>query len=596
MIHSKSALPVVTQPVLSRKIKLPKSLLTTVKRVVVEVVKVTNNLPYSCIVEIKRPANIDAVHYAVLDSKKEKLLYMVAPAEEDVLPSFSIHDLPTNDKEVTLVVWPVVNGVEGTPTYYEAIRLDTTPKLGTYDLEVDLKGADLLQFQKIKPLLEKYYGKAALPGMVKVQASASDFYLPSTNVIHLSPTKDNFIHELIHASRKQLLFATKHYQFDEQTELIEEFFAEGVANLIKDDLSTDGLVYGSTLGYNYDFRIEDNALITQNVQSSIGGINVLELARYYLGSEAFHKIALEYEMKTGRFFAKDFNQQYYTILEQTRVDPDREMFLSICESLMPTIEGTPSRQWMADQKLFYCMNIPGDKIFMDIHDYHTSSEWVGIARIYLYETFANGNEWVYGKKRYKKNGEPVHIKVTRMHDGKEMYNGTPVITGPDNGFGEIKLYFYHKKDSRVMKHFETYDNANNFVYDSVKVKSGLYEIQLTNGTTVKRYYRILGNIMEKAKDKLLFATPLSGRHTTLIVRHTNKAGKVTTLAPQPFNNRLCTVEAPFIVDKNCEPGILEIQVADGFTKHYIQRNIGYGGTYGGHQFWLGELRSANHTS
>ncbi len=591
MIYSKSTLPVVTQPVHSRKINLPKSLLTSVKRVMVEVKKVTNNLPYSCIVEIQRPANIDSVHYAILDSNKEKLLYMVAPAEEDVLPSFSIHDLQTNDKAVTLVLWPVVNGVEGTPTYYESIRLDTRPKLGTYDLEVDLKGADLLQFQKIKPLLEKYYGKTALPGVVKVQEAASDFYLPSTNVIHLSPTKDNFIHELIHASRKQLLFATKNYQFDEQTELIEEFFAEGVANLIKDDLSTDGLVYGSTLGYNYDFRIEDNALITQNVQSSIGGINVLELARYYLGAEAFHKIALEYEMTSGRFFAKDFNQRYYAILEQSTVDPDREMFFSICESLLPTIEGIPCRQWMANQKLFYCMNIPGDKIFMDMHDYHTSSEWVGITRIYLYETFENGNEWVYGKKRYKKNGEQVKIKVTRMHDGKEVYNGTPIIIGPDNGFGEIRLYFYHKKDSRAMKHFQTYNKANNFSYETVEVKSGLYEIELSNGNTVKRYYRIMGGIMDRAKDQLLIATPLSGSNTTLTISHTNKQGKVTTLAPQPFKKRLCVVEVPFIKNKNCEPGILNIVVDNGFSKHSFQRNIGYGGTYGGHQFWLGELRS-----
>lgn len=589
MIYSISTLPVVHQDIQSRKFKMPKSLLNTPKEVVVKVEKVTNNLPYSCIVEIKRPANIDSIRYAILDSNKEKLLYMVAPEEQDVLPSFSIHDLATNDKEVTFVVWPVVNGVEGTPTFHKHIRLDTKPKLGTYDLEVDLKGADQLQFQKIKPLLEKYYGKAALPGKVKIQAAASDFYLPATNVIHLSPTKDNFIHELIHASRKQLLFATKNYQFNEQTELIEEFFAEGVANLIKDELSTDGLVYGSTLGYNYDFRIEDNALITQNVQSSTGGINVLELARYYLGSEAFHKMALEYEMKTGRFFAKDFNQRYYAILEQGKVDPDREMFFSICELLLPMIEGISCRQWMADQKLFYCMNIPGDKIFMDMQDYHTTTEWAGIARIYLYETFQNGNDWVHGKKKYKKNGKQVHIKVTRMHDGKEVYNGKPVITGPDNGFGEIKLYFYHKKDSSVMKHFETYNKANNFSYETIDVKSGLYEIQLTNGATVKRYHRILGGIMDKAKGKLVFATPLSGHNTTVTITHTNKQGKVTKLAPQPFKKRLCVVNAPFIVNKNCEPGILDIQVDNGFTTHNFKRNIGYGGTYGGHQFWLGEL-------
>lgn len=555
----------------------------------IQVVKVTNNLPYSCIIEIKRSESIDGVHYAVLNSKNEKLFYKVAPAG-DILPSLSIHDLKqTTDKEVTLAFWPVVDGVEGDPVYYGPIILDTGRKLGTYNLEVDLKGEDLKYFQLIKPLIEKYYGKAALPGLVRLQPDRHDVYLPSINTIYLSPHKQNFIHELLHASRKQLLFASKNYQFDQTTEILEEFFAEGVANLIKDELADNGLVYGSTQGYNYDFRIQDNALITQNLQSTIGGILVLEQARYFLASEAYHKIALEYQIKTGRFFGKDFNEKYYSLMEKGLVDPDREMFFSICEQLVPTIEGIDCRQWMANQKLFYCINVPGEKIFMNIRDYYTTTDWAGIARIYFYETFTNGSDWIDGANRYKKNEEEVDVRVVRMSDGKVFYNQAHKITGNKRGFGEIKLYFSAKEESDLINHFKKQGQSN-----VAEVESGLYEIILSTDTIEKRYYRILGNVLLKDRDKLIFATPLSGVNTTVQVTHTNLQGKETVLPPQSFNkNRLCIVAAPFIKDTNCEPGMLQITVDDGVFQKTIHRTIGYGGAYGGHQFWLGELTNTD---
>jgi len=558
----------------------------------VQVVTVTNNLPYSCIIEIKRSETIDSVHYAVLNSKKEKLFYKVAPAGT-VLPSFSIYDLnDTKEREVTLAVWPVVNGVEGDPVYYGPIIIDNGRKLGTYDLEVDLKGEDLKYFQLIKPLIEKYYGKAALPGLVRLQPDTHDVYLPSTNTIHLSPSKHNFIHELLHATRKQLLFASKKYQFDQGTEILEEFFSEGVSNLIKDELSDNGLVYGSTQGYNYDFRIQDNALITRDLQSTWGGILVLEHARYFLASEAFHKIAFEYQLMTGRYFAKDFNAKYYGLMQEGLVDPDREIFFSICEQLMPTIEGIACRQWMANQKLFYCSNIPGEKLFMNIRDYNTTTDWAGIARIYFYETFANGSDWINGDTIYNKNGAEVKVRVVRMSDGKEFYNQTHKIAGNKRGFGEVRVYFSSKEESTLITHFKSQEKTNKS--GVAEVESGLYEIILSTATIEKRYFRVLGNILVQDRDKLIFATPLSGVNTTVQVTHTNGKDTETVLAAQPFStNRLCVVAAPFIKDKNCDPGMLQITIDNGVFQKTIHRTIGYGGEYGGHQFWLGELTNTD---
>ena len=150
------------------------------------------------------------------------------------------------------------------------------------------------------------------------------------------------------------------------------------------------------------------------------------------------------------------------------------------------------------------------------------------------------------------------------------------------------MYFSSKEESDLITHFKTQKKTEEF--NIAEVESGVYEIILSTATTEKRYYRILGNVLVKDRDKLVFATPLSGVNTTVQVTHTNLKGIETVLAPQAFNkDRLCIVSAPFIKDKNCEPGMLQITIDDGFFQKTLQRTIGYGGDYGGHQFWLGEL-------
>jgi len=373
----------------------------------IQIKSVLNNLPYSCIVEIIPPENIDRIYYAALNSKGNRLFYKwIYPTE--VLPSFSIYDLDTEETEIQFVCWSTKNNVVGNKSYFGPIKVNPPLQLGTYDLEVAFENpADLQLYQQVKPLIEKHYGKVALPGVVKIEEAEYDVYLPSLNVIKLSKNRNNLIHELIHAARKQLLFANKAYQFDEETEIIEEFFAEGVSNMIKDELNTmpndylqKGAVYGSTMGYNYDFRIKDKALISQNLQSSWGGILTLENSRYFLASETFHKIALEYFMKTGQYFAKDFNQLYFKHVKHTLENPSRTLFFNLCEALLPTVESTPTKDWLAAKLLFNAQNIKGVKIFMHLNDYITAREWLGITHISLYETFANGSDWVNGNERY----------------------------------------------------------------------------------------------------------------------------------------------------------------------------------------------------
>ena len=582
------------------------------------ILTVTNNLPYGCIVEVEVSAQVDAIYYALQESRDStrKLLFNSANApttsvsssstakRKITLPAFSIHDFTyTNQSELWLVCWPVhrtATGEDeiGAAVYYYPIHNYRDQSLGGYELEVDFQGADLTLFRQIKPLLEKHFGKAALPGKVQVQYSNRDVYLPQTNTIYLSADKRNLIHELLHANRKHLLFASEGYRFDEKTEMIEEAFAEGVSNMIKDELNKQpntllepGAVYGSTLGYNYDFRIQEEALITQNLQSTTGGIRNLENSRYFLGSEAFHKIALEYYMQTGRYFGKEYNDLYYQHIERTKINPDKELFYTLCERLMPTIEQTPCREWLDRQRLFRSEIIPGDKLFLYLVDYQLHDQWIGMCYINFYETFRNGSDWRYGDSRiYRKNGSPVDVKITQVSSGKVCFQKRLKIPEYPGGFGTIKIFLHHQPIDQGLDYFLDQDDALQIPYETAAVETGLYRVELSTARVQKTYYRFMGDSMYAYRDQLLVGIPLpDNRNRTLQVVHENKKGYKTYLGGQRFSGQYCRFVAPFIKDGNCEPGILSFTLSEYGQTRTFQRTIGYGGEYGGHQFWLHEL-------
>ena len=581
----------------------------------IRVMNVINNLPYGCIVEVEVSAEVDRVYYALQESRdfNTQLFYQwdYVPATEPVteagtkifrLPAFSAHKFYSTQQELWFMCRPAHETAEGedvlgAPIFYFPIQNHKTQQLGGYDFEVDFKGADVQLFQQVKPLIEKHFGKSALPGKVKVVYTDHDIYIPSTNTIYLSEGKRNLIHELLHANRKHLLFASEAFRFNEKTEVIEEAFAEGIANMIKDELNQqpnthleEGQVYGSTFGYNYDYRIQDRALITQNLQSTWGGILTLEHSRYFLGSEAFHKIALEYYMKEGKYFGKEYNTLYYDIIERTQINPDKELFYSISEQLMPTIEQKPCREWLDQQLVFNSEIIPGEKLFMHLTDYRLSDQWLGICKINLYETFRNGSDWEYGVRRYRKNASPVDIKVTHVPSGKIFFDSTIRIPLYEGGFGTIKLYFHHRPIENGLDFLLEQDDNLNLQYETIPVTSGLFKIELTSRRATKTYYRLLGDCMFEHRDQLLIGCPKrDDRNRTIQLVHENKMGQKTYLSSQRFTNQICAFQAPFIKDNNCEPGILQMIVTENGQTRTFQRNIGYGNADGGHQFWLFEM-------
>ena len=93
--------------------------------------------------------------------------------------------------------------------------------------------------------------------------------------------------------------------------------------------------------------------------------------------------------------------------------------------------------------------------------------------------------------------------------------------------------------------------------------------------------------MFENRDKIMVANPFQhSDQASVKIAHYNREGKRSWIEATPVVDQLCAVEAPFISNKNCEPGVLQIIYSDNDQTQTFQRNIGYGGHYGGHQFLI----------
>jgi len=103
----------------------------------------------------------------------------------------------------------------------------------------------------------------------------------------------------------------------------------------------------------------------------------------------------------------------------------------------------------------------------------------------------------------------------------------------------------------------------------------------------------MGETMFENKDKIMIANPFqTGDDVNFQLLHINKEGKETFVNTHEFSELVGVAAVPFINDQNCEPGILHIMVNGGGLQQNFQRNIGYGGHHGGHQFMIGSGRNA----
>lgn len=599
---------------------------------IIRIVHIENNLPYSCIVEIDfdENADFDRIYYAALGRNNLRLFYK-SDVKRKTIQHFSIQDFSEMSDIIQLYVWPVkgegVNRIIYDPTISKDwLNANRITQVGGYPFELEGMENISRYYERIIENIRTIYGDAALPGKVKITDGNYDIFFPSINTIQLAENPKNTVHELVHAHGKQLLFATKGGHYNETTELLEEFFTEGVANEVHNKLQklfnpNSSVVFGSILGYNYDFRIEEISLGTQNLQSSQGGIQFLETARYYMLSAAFEKVSIAYSLHAPypRHFAKEFRKLFHKhIMETKQTDSSRELFGKIVSDvftesnpeIITDIEGLPAEQWFLNQgNLFTCEIVEGPKIYMDFRDYLTGSEWIGIARFWLYDTFENGSDWAYGDKRYSRNGQTILISI-RDHKGNNVHSQKYIIPNFENGFGYVKIYFKYTKQSEAIKHFNKQDQESGIESHIIDLKSnngGLYSISVQTMTenvidwkVIKRYYRIMGRLMFDKKDHFIFANP-SKKIKALHYQHWERVGNESEqgkVSWHYFEDGICVVKNPFIKGRNTIPGELDIyyleqkEMAAKETTDYkleekaTYRNIGYGNDFGGQQFLL----------
>ena len=104
----------------------------------------------------------------------------------------------------------------------------------------------------------------------------------------------------------------------------------------------------------------------------------------------------------------------------------------------------------------------------------------------------------------------------------------------------------------------------------------------------------MGDCLHEYRDQIVVGIPKSDNpNRTIQLVHENKKGQKTYVSNQRFSGQFCAFQVPFIKDDNCEPGLLQIIVKDNGWERIFQRNIGYGGRYGGHQFWLYEMEEGD---
>ncbi len=596
-----------------------------------KIVEVQNNLPYSCIVrfELKDPMSVDWVYYAVtsvMDGEavlklSKKYIFQALGKHERSTISFAVDALPLKEgeKEIVLSLWSMKDNKNGT-VVQQKLKTNNVQKLGKYDTRFSFKkdsgfapeqiAAYQEKFRFLLPLVEKVYGKSALPATIEIgRTQRIELYVPSRNTLSLKDETENLVHEWIHAQRKQLLFACdKNWCYDENTEMMEEMFAMGasveVIHLAMQ--SEEGKVFfppnkrhNSILGWDYDFRINKN-LITTNLQSSQGGME-LDLERYQLVQVAYEKLNVAYQQAHQGYFSHTFNTVYYALLEQDQnLRPTKELFYQIIEQLLPKVEGLPARKWLDQQELFDCRILKGVKTWMYAYNYFLHSEYICNLKFYLYETFENGSEWAQGKKLHSLNKEKLQIKITNLSSGTTHFNSTlpltPSVNPPDyQNFSSVRINLTTKEvlaDSyliQLAKYNYDYDNRIQTINLSIQ-ESGLYQIEIHNAThnVTQKYYRILGNTVQENRGCLFIAFPhlKKGR---VSIRHSRMEGVIEGA----FDNYLYIVKAGFcgMTDevrniRHSLPGTVYIDLKDeaGRVLQQFVRNIDLGNQDGSYMF------------
>ena len=213
------------------------------------------------------------------------------------------------------------------------------------------------------------------------------------------------IHELIHAYRDNVTISSDdEWHYDPRLSGFEEGMAEAVAIIVMDEFieqypnffnGTEFKIHwnharGMPFEWDYDFQ-NHYQIRNRDYWSTDIATGSHEL-RYGMGATAFRKMYIE-----DPDIFKKFNQEYYNRLNADHtLIPDRNLMLSVFNSITTEVERTPVQTWINQQKIFDCDVDLGKKIFMLSYTQSTWNSFQADNRIYFLETHQNGLEWNWG--------------------------------------------------------------------------------------------------------------------------------------------------------------------------------------------------------
>ena len=560
-----------------------------------EIIQTIDYLPYQYFIEFKINDKYDSVWYGLSEtSGGNNLEWQGLNVNNLHIPIYPKRYGPDIDVLYLEIFYSNEAGQFGPLQIPIDLKLDLTRnKPGSYEFKIDFSEANgfdpvlLEQFKAFEPkivtIIEEVIGKSVLPGKVKWLFSPySYFFTSDQHAIYFPdvPNWFNYVHEVCHAFKKVLGMSTNAFhQYDEALSIWEESFCQAyVFKIIQlynerypnNEEFKDYKPFNTAQG-NYDYA-NDEHLSNTSLQSDQNGMG-LSSERYNMSAVAIQKIERTYEAKHKQsFYAAFFEELYHRFAADPTLIMSAELFIEILSKMVPWIEYSSLRLWIKKQHVLVSKVIPGEKIFVNFQNYFLNDEFIARIRIYLYETFQNGSDWYDSNGAlYSKNGSTGNLEI-KNHKGESMLQQEiqilPSENPPElNQYGSFNIYISNKQEFETTFASKMTPVANR-IWN--QLETGLYEITIRFGNTIKTFYQPLGKDIHNYNSGVVIGFK------------NNPSGFVKVKWSEFYQIK----NGLLLMDKAIqnEDLILSLYEGEGYKlkPRNIRRSLGEGNYYGGH--------------
>jgi hypothetical protein len=466
-------------------------------------------------------------------------------------------------------------------------------------------------YGKMYPILVQLYGPPSTDvtvTLVKDLAySGSNIFLPGANEIHMDINfyPQLFTHEVVHAFRNDYILTSGDTWGGYNSTLsgFEEGFAQAVSyeamNQYFKAYPNDPALGGekgpwdSSQDWDYDFQNMPEIRGTDYWSDSTGtGIYWL---RYEMGAAATRKINLEVPD-----YYKLFNQEYYRRINANHaLHPTRALMVDIIKSITPQIEGQPAAAWINDNYIYYAKDVIGEKIFHNLQNYQTATNYFVFQNLYFTDTMWCGSEWACPNDNgdytyYHLNGSKGSGSLIGP-DGKAVWSDNLLISPAQNP-PAYNAIGNAEKDLATADTINPWPGGDPTNYVLGIKQFGLYKFNasftdpVTKTQTSNSIYTVLGSQLDNDFSGVWGGVP-GHQNGTIYLNHEGFADEPgipvvkgafigTRSWTGTYNNLTSTTDSA--------PGKVYITFVDSDTgqTYHAQRNISYGSGNGSQMFLL----------